>query len=62
MLIFPKAMELWNRNFYIDLNGNLQNLKTEQIKSRVFSNMFLTSISICVVVFFFLILASFMIR
>ena len=41
-------MELWNRNVDIDLNEKRQNLETKQIKSRVFSYMFLTSIAICV--------------
>ena len=41
-------MELWNRNVYIDLNGKRQNLETEEIKSHVFSDVFLTSIAICV--------------
>ena len=26
---FPKVMELWNRNVYIDLNGKRQNLETK---------------------------------
>ena len=46
--IFPKVMALWNRNVYIDLNGERQNLETKQITSQVFSYMFLTSIVICV--------------
>ena len=41
-------MELWNRNFYIDLNGKQQVLKTEQIKSHMFSYVFLTSVAISV--------------
>ena len=41
-------MELWNRNVYIDLNEKRQNLEAKQIKSRVFSYVFLTSIAICV--------------
>ena len=41
-------MELWNRNSYIDFNEKQQNLETKQIKSRVFSHVFLTSIAICV--------------
>ena len=41
-------MELWNRNVNIDLNGKRQNLETKQIKSHVFSYVFLTSIAICV--------------
>ena len=43
-------MELWNRNVYIALNGKLQNLETKQIKSHVFSYVFLTSIAICVII------------
>ena len=45
---FPKAMELWNRNVYTDLNGKSQNLETKQIQSHMFSYMFLTSTAICV--------------
>ena len=41
-------MELWNRNVYFDLNGKRQNVATKQIKSHVFSYVFLTSIAICV--------------
>ena len=41
-------MELWNRNVYIDLNGKRQNSETKQIKSHVFSYVFLTSIAIYV--------------
>ena len=41
-------MELWNRNVYTDLNGKSQNLETEQIKSHVFSYVFLISTAICV--------------
>ena len=41
-------MELWNRNVYIDLKEKRQNLEAKQIKSRVFSYVFLTSIAICV--------------
>ena len=41
-------MELWNKNVYTDLNGKSQNLETKQIKSQVFSYVFLTSIAICV--------------
>ena len=37
-------MELWNRNIYTDLNGKSQNLETKNIKSHVFSYVFLTSI------------------
>ena len=44
---FPKVMELWNRNVYVDLNGIRHNLETKQIKSHVFSYVFLTSIAIC---------------
>ena len=43
-LDFPQAMELWNTN----LNGKSQNLKTKQIKSHIFSYVFLSSIAICV--------------
>ena len=43
-------MELWNRNVYIDLNERRQNLKTKQIKSRMFSYVFLTSITIRVLI------------
>ena len=45
-------MELWNRNIYIDLNGKRQNLETKQIKSHVFSYMFLISLAICVFINF----------
>ena len=41
-------MELWNRNVYTDFNGKRQNLETKQIKTHVFSYVFLTSIAICV--------------
>ena len=44
---FPKFMELCNRNVYIDLNGKRQHLETKQIKSHVFSYVFLTAIAIC---------------
>ena len=40
-------MELWNRNVYTGLNGKSQNLETKQIKSHVFSYVFLTSTAIC---------------
>ena len=45
-------MELLNRNVYIDLNEKRQNLETKQIKSHVFSYVFLTSIAICVFINF----------
>ena len=45
-------MVLWNRNVYIDLNEKRQNLETKQIKSRVFSYVFLTAIEICVFISF----------
>ena len=50
---FPKAVAVWDRNIYIDLNGNRQNLGTKQIKSHVFSYTFLTSIVICVLDIFY---------
>ena len=45
-------MVLWNRNVYIDLNEKRQNLETKQIKSRVFSYVFLTAIERCVFISF----------
>ena len=41
-------MELWNRNVYIDLNGKRRDLETKQIKSQVFSYLFLISYAFCV--------------
>ena len=41
-------MVLWGRNVYIDFNEKRYNLESKQIKSRVFSHGFLTSIAICV--------------
>ena len=45
---FPKALKLWNKNVYADLNGKSQNLEAKQIKSHMFSYVFLASIAICV--------------
>ena len=45
---FPKVMEVWNRNVYIDLNGKRQNSETKQVRSHVFSYVFLTSTASCV--------------
>ena len=41
-------MELWNTNVCTDLSGKRQNLEMKQIKSHLFSYVFLTSIVICV--------------
>ena len=41
-------MESWNRNVYIDLNGKRRNLETKQMKSHVFSYVFLISFAFCV--------------